>query len=105
MVESTVPIIESVQRFITLLQQQLPQLEAVYLYGSQAQNTATAESDIDLAVVSSTFTADLFQSRVMLLRLAAQVDDRIEPAPFRPQDFTLSDPLVSEIQRTGMRLV
>ena len=105
MVESTIPIIESVQRFITLLQQQLPQLEAVYLYGSQTQNTATAESDIDVAVVSSALTADLFQSRVMLLRLAAQVDDRIEPAPFRPQDFTLSDPLVSEIQRTGMRLV
>ena len=41
----------------------------------------------------------------MLLHLAAQVDDRIEPAPFTPQDFGPSDPLVSEIQRTGVRLV
>ena len=41
----------------------------------------------------------------MLLRLAAQVDDRIEPAPFTPQDFVPSDPLVSEIQRTGVRLM
>lgn len=27
------------------------------------------------------------------------------PAPFTPQDFIPSDPLVSEIQRTGVRLL
>jgi hypothetical protein len=39
------------------------------------------------------------------MRLAAQVDDRIEPAPFTPEGFIPSDPLVSEIQRTGVRLI
>ena len=103
--ESTTSVTKSLQRFIELLQGRLPQIEAVYLYVSQAQGLATAWSDIDVAVVSPAFASDLFQARVMLLRLAAQVDDRIEPAPFTPQDFVPSDPLVSEIQRTGVRLV
>ena len=105
MAESTTSVTKSLQRFIELLRRRLPQIEAVYLYGSQAQGLATAWSDIDVAVVSPAFASDLFQARVMLLRLAAQVDDRIEPAPFAPQDFIPSDPLVSEIQRTGVRLV
>jgi predicted nucleotidyltransferase len=114
MAESTTSVTKSLQRFIELLKRRLHHIEAVYLYGSQAQGLATAWSDIDVAVVSPAFASDLFQARVMLLRLAAQVmllrlaaqvDDRIEPATFTPQDFVPSDPLVSEIQRTGVRLV
>lgn len=104
MAEKTPSISESLQRFLVLLRQRIPQIEAVYLYGSQAQGSATAWSDIDVAVVSPYFANDLFQARLLLLRLAAQLDDRIEPAPFTPEGFTASDPLVSEIQRTGVRL-
>ena len=39
------------------------------------------------------------------MRLAAQIDERIEPHPFTPQDFNANDPLVSEIQRTGVRVM
>lgn len=97
-------ITESLQKFLTALRQRLPQIQAVYLYGSQVRDTATAWSDIDVAVVSSAFGPDLFQARLMLLRLAAEIDDRIEPTPFTPETFTPSDPLASEIQRTGVRL-
>lgn len=105
MAESSTTINDSLQRFLELLRRRLPQIEAVYLYGSQARGTATTWSDIDVAVVSSAFGPDLFKDRLMLLRLAAQVDDRIEPTPFTPEDFTASDPLASEIQRTGQRLM
>ena len=105
MAELPVSIRSSVQRYIEVLRQYLPHLDAVYVYGSQTQGTMHEWSDIDVAVVSPDFGTDLFQERVMLLRLAAQVDDRIEAAPFTPQDFTPDDPLVHEIQRTGLRLV
>lgn len=105
MAEHSDRITESLQQFLTILHQRLPAIEAVYLYGSQARGTATVWSDIDVAVVSSALPADTFQARLMLMRLAAQVDDRIEPTPFAPEDFTPSDPLASEIQRTGVRLV
>jgi predicted nucleotidyltransferase len=95
---------QSVTRFLAAVQRQR-RIASAYLYGSQIKGTATDWSDIDLAIVSPDFATDLFQERVDLLRLAAQIDDRIEPHLFRPDDFTVNDPLVSEIRRTGVRLV
>jgi len=104
MAESPDSIKEILKRFLAAVQQR-QRVEAAYLYGSQVEGTATEWSDIDVAVVSPDFSADLFQERVALMRLAAQIDDRIEPHPFTPQDFNANDPLVNEIQRTGVRVV
>jgi predicted nucleotidyltransferase len=95
---------ESLERFLAAVQQRR-RVEALYLYGSQVTGRATEWSDIDVAVVSPDFSADLFEERLALMRLAAQVDDRIEPHPFTPQGFNTDDPLVSEIQRTGVRVL
>jgi len=38
------------------------------------------------------------------MRLAAKIDDRIEPRPFRPIDFDVGEPLVSELKRTGIQI-
>lgn len=96
-------VAQSLERFLAAVRRRR-RIEAAYLYDSQARGTATEWSDIDVALVSPDFSADLFQERLALMRLAAQVDDRIEPHPFRPQDFDLSAPLVSEIRRTGVRV-
>ncbi|PWB82046.1 MAG: hypothetical protein C3F08_00640 [Candidatus Methylomirabilota bacterium] len=95
------PVNYSVQRFLAALRQRV---QTAYLYGSQVRGTATEWSDIDVAVVSLDFSADLFEERLRLMRLAAQIDDRIEPHPFTPEDFNDTDPLVSEIRRTGVRI-
>jgi predicted nucleotidyltransferase len=97
-------VIRSVKRFLAAVQQR-QRIDAAYLYGSQVRGTATEWSDIDLAIISSGFSSDSFEERVALMRLAAQIDDRIEPHPFSPQDFNVSDPLVSEIRKTGVRVV
>jgi predicted nucleotidyltransferase len=95
---------ESLRRFLMVVQRR-QRLEAAYLYGSQVKGTATAWSDIDVALVSPDFSADRFVERLNLMRLAAQVDDRIEPHPFTPQDFNPTNPVVNEIQRTGIRVL
>ena len=41
------------QALLTHLQNRLPDLLAVYLFGSQAQGTATSDSDVDMAVLLS----------------------------------------------------
>ena len=97
-------IIKSVERFIAAIRQQR-QVEAAYLYGSQVKGTSTEWSDIDLAIISSDFsTEDLFQEQLALLRLAAQIDDRIEPRPFTPAGFNINEPLVNEILQTGTQV-
>lgn len=103
MAEIPAAIAESLEQFLAAVRRQR-RIEAAYVYGSQTTGMATEWSDIDVALVSSDFSSDLFQERLALMRLAAQVDDRIEPHPFRPQDFGPNSPLVSEIRRTGVRV-
>ena len=97
-------VIASVQRFLAVVGQRR-HVDAAYLYGSQAVGSAQPWSDIDVALVSPDFSDDLFQERLELMRLAVAIDDRIEPRPFRPEDFNETDPLSSEIRRHGIRVL
>ena len=103
MVKVPASIEESLQRFLNAISGRY-RIQAAYLYGSQAKGTATPWSDIDLAVVSSDFSDDLFEERLALMHLAARIDDRIEPYPFRAETFNRNDPIASEIQRYGVRV-
>jgi len=96
-------VIESVERFLAAAHRRVS-IQAAYVYGSHAGGTASEWSDIDLAVVSADFLTSPFEERLALMRLAAQIDDRIEPHPFTPDSFRPEDPLVGEIRRTGVRI-
>jgi predicted nucleotidyltransferase len=80
-------------------------VDSAYLFGSHARGTSNDWSDIDLAVVSPDFSEDLYEERLVLMRLAADIDDRIEPKPFRPEMFNSTEPLVDEIQKHGLKLI
>lgn len=98
------PEIEKViYKFIGLIQKETRILK-VFLYGSHAKGIGGKWSDIDVAVVSPDFSEDLFDERIKLMKLALDVDERIEPSPFRPTDFDENDPLVSEINRAGVEI-
>ena len=103
MAEIPDPVARSVERFLAAVRR-LRRLDAAYLYGSRTRGAASEWSDIDLAIVSPDFSSDAFQERLLLMRLAVEVDDRIEPHPFRPEDFNASDPLAAEVRRTGVRV-
>ncbi len=96
-------IAQSVEQFLRAVRDSR-RVEAAYLYGSHAKGRAAEWSDIDLAVVSPDFSDDAFGERLALMQLALQIDDRIEPHPFLPEDFTINDPLVCEIRRSGIRV-
>ena len=80
-------------------------VDSAYLFGSYAKGTQNLWSDIDLAVVSPDFSEDLFEERMILTLLAAEIDERIEPKPFHPDSFKPIDPLVYEIQKHGVKLI
>ncbi len=79
-------------------------VQAAYIYGSHSRGNAAVWSDIDVAVISPDFSDDLFEERLKLMKMAASIDDRIEPHPFRIEDFESSNPLASEIQKHGILL-
>jgi predicted nucleotidyltransferase len=78
-------------------------IDGAYLYGSYAKGTSNKWSDIDIAIISPDFSDDLFAERLTLMQLAASIDDRIEPKPFKAELFDRNDPLVDEIQKNGIQ--
>jgi len=79
-------------------------VKKVILFGSYTQGTAHKDSDIDVAVISEDFTGDIFKDDRFVMRIAREIDLRIEPHPFRPEDFRDENPLVWEIKKTGISI-
>lgn len=104
MVEISSALRKSVEKFLQEAQRRY-KISAAYVYGSQVKGTATVWSDIDVALVSGDFSSDPFEDRLVLMRLAALIDERIEPYPIPEAMFNKTNPLASEIQGHGLRLI
>lgn len=104
MAEINALIIKEVKEFIRRLKADFIRIEAAYLFGSFARSTHGKWSDIDLAIVSPDFSEDRFEERLRLMKIASHIDDRIEPVPFRPDDFSEDNPLAWEIKKHGIRI-
>ncbi|MEZ0537221.1 nucleotidyltransferase domain-containing protein [Caldicellulosiruptoraceae bacterium PP1] len=76
-----------------------------YLFGSYVKGTFNEDSDIDIAIVSEQFTGDIIEDTFRLMRFRRDIDLRIEPHPFTPNDFVDDNPLVSEIKKYGIKII
>ncbi len=78
---------------------------AIYLFGSYAVGKYHAGSDIDIAVLSDKLKKDWNKNEELLWKIGVDVDLRIEPIGFVPEDFESEvDPMVREIKKTGIRV-
>lgn len=93
-----------VDSFINLVRANKIPLRSVFLFGSQVNGTLHPGSDIDVCLVSPSFS-DRFEDRLKLMGLRRQIDIAIEPHPFHPSDFIDEDPLVWEIKTTGKKIL
>jgi uncharacterized protein len=80
-------------------------IQQLYLFGSYCNGTARDDSDIDLAIVSESFSGIRIDDRSMILPIRRKVDLRIDPFPFHPSDFNEFDPLAIEIIRNGVKII
>ncbi len=103
--ESLDSIRQIVQRYVAVLQENQIDLKEVFLFGSFSKGNPREYSDIDIAIISGSLSGDRYDDRCRLMHLRWDVDVRIEPHPFRPEDFVDDDPLASEIMRTGIRII
>lgn len=98
-------ITEIVKRYIEELEKNGIKIREAVVFGSFVKGTAKEWSDIDVALVSPDFTGDRFEDRRRIVPLRRKIDSRIEPIPFRPEDFNEEGMLVEEIKRTGTRIL
>ncbi len=94
-----------VRRYVDYLQENGFPIRTAVLYGSYAKGTANEWSDIDVALVSDAFEGVRFSDKTRIGRLTLDIDDRLSPLPYRPEDFTPDNLFVREILQTGVRIV
>jgi len=73
------------------------------LFGSYAKGTNNEDSDIDIALVMKN-VPDIIDAQIELMKLRRDIDLRIEPHPFREEDFEINDPVVYEIMNYGIKI-
>jgi predicted nucleotidyltransferase len=80
-------------------------VKSLILFGSHARGSGREDSDIDVAVISEDLSGNLLEDDLLVMRARRNVDLRIEPHPFRPEDFRDENPLVWEIKRRGVVII
>jgi predicted nucleotidyltransferase len=94
-----------VRKYAKKLEENKYSFSAIYLFGSFGKGKPHKWSDIDIAVVSKELDKNWDQARFKLWELREEIDDRIEPHGFSPEDFKNDwDPMVYEIKKTGVRI-
>ena len=104
MVTGTGEAIEVVERFLSSIKNANINIERAILFGSYVKGNAWKWSDIDVALVSPDFSGIRFNDSKMLIPFILKSDTRIEPHPFKPEDFTEGNDFVREIIKSGVEL-
>jgi predicted nucleotidyltransferase len=77
-------------------------LDQMFLYGSYARQSASADSDIDVAIILKEFNDNYFDVVPKIWKLRKSIDPRIEPHVFELGKDRSG--LLSEIMRTGIAI-
>ena len=97
--------IEIVTRYIEALEKNKIRIREAFIFGSHVKGKTKPESDIDVALISDAFTGNRFEDRRKIIPFRRKIDSRIEPIPFKPEDFNNGGTLAEEIKRTGVSIL
>ena len=97
--------IEIVTKYIEELEKNEIHIIEAFIFGSHVKGKAKPESDIDVALISDAFIGDRFEDRRKIVPFRRKIDNRIEPIPFKPEDFNNGGTLAEEIKRTGVSIL
>ena len=77
-------------------------LDQMFLFGSYATHSASAHSDIDVAIILEEFNDNYFNVVPKIWKLRKEIDPRIEPHVF--EEGKDRSGLLTEIKRTGIAI-
>ena len=89
-------------QFAQKVRTELDSQAEVYLFGSVITASSSSASDIDIAVVSRTFTDDVCANYARVNLLAFGVDENIDAQAVIYDDWVNKTPFTTEVQRHGV---
>ncbi|MEF8824149.1 MAG: nucleotidyltransferase domain-containing protein [Desulfohalobiaceae bacterium] len=105
MVDSKDFIIKDIQRYLVELKKHGIPVQRALLFGSWARGYPGEGSDVDVALISQSFSGDRFEDRRKIVPFRRMINSRIEPIPFTPQDLEMGGNLVDEILQHAEEIV
>ena len=101
MVATDVDIAGIIQSVVDELNGEVPVIKVI-LFGSYASGRERPWSDIDIAIVSPSFSqVPLWRRQERLAELLPGADVRLSPLAYSPQELAQPTPFLREIMRTG----
>jgi predicted nucleotidyltransferase len=95
-------VVAIVEHFVRELQARGVRPQLVILYGSQAAGTATEASDIDVVVVSESFSGKSYWERIEVLTEAIYaVYAPVEAVAMTPAEWQAGDSMIVDFARKG----
>jgi predicted nucleotidyltransferase len=95
--------IEYAQNFVNKVIARGIDIKSAKLFGSYSKNTETADSDVDILLVSNEFTGVGFIDNLMIADELIEFDS-VQVKTYSVQEFEEGDPLVEEINKTAIIL-
>ena len=96
-------VLATVKRFKNALESINIQVDQLILFGSHAEGIAREDSDIDLVVISSSFSDKGYWERINILTDAIyQVFAPIEASAFTPDEWKSEKSLISDYAKNGV---
>jgi len=96
-------VLATVKRFKNVLESINIRVDQLILFGSHAEGTAREDSDIDLVVISSSFSDKSYWERINILTDAIyQVFAPIEASAFTPDEWQSEKSLIFDYAKNGV---
>jgi predicted nucleotidyltransferase len=96
-------VLATVKRFKNVLESINIRVDQLILFGSHAEGTAREDSDIDLVVISSSFSDKGYWERINILSDAIyQVLAPIEASAFTPDEWKSEKSLIFDYAKNGV---
>lgn len=96
---------QSIQEYIELLKNDKLPIQNVVLFGSYAKGTQNPWSDVDLCVVSPAFKDSWQTTQYLWRKIPRNSKFILEPVGYTPEDFKDESPLISQIKKTGIKII
>ena len=96
-------VLATIEEFKDALEAINIHVDRLILFGSHAAGTAREDSDIDLVVISSSFSDKSYWERINILSDAIyQVFAPIEASAFTPDEWESQESLITDYARDGI---
>lgn len=96
-------VLKTIRQFKKALESINIQVEQLILYGSHAIDTAREDSDIDVVVISPSFSDKSYWERIDILTDAIyQVYAPIEASAFTPEEWKTEKSLIVDYAKNGV---